>query len=179
MLGAGCGERIILNVKALHHELEQRQALAVAGRVVVAVVANLALWRLSHPELCHAHGRVAMQEGILQQLGGAALAGAAWWQSMEAMLEDSCDIAALAARVAHHKELEQLTLQRLAHGASLGFQSVDCCLQVIEPLCYSLYFQAVALLEPAQLGFHELALLDERGLLLGSDFAITAPLVAL
>ena len=68
---------VVLDIESLEHPGEYGEALATTGGIELTIKAHLGLGRLAHPELCHAEGREALLVGILQELGGTAVAGTA------------------------------------------------------------------------------------------------------
>ena len=75
--GLALGHALVLDVEALEHEGQNGLALAPTGRVVVTVMTHLATGRGSLPELGDGKGTEAVEIGILQELGCAAVARAA------------------------------------------------------------------------------------------------------
>ncbi len=170
------GKRIALHIEPLQHEVEQGAALALAGRIVVAVVPHLAHRRAAIPELGHAHGLQVVAVGILQQLGRTALSRAGRRQPLAAVVAGKHvdQIFALTARVAHYKETEYALLQRLAHGLAPLLELRHAALVLLEPGTLGINLPCTGALNALELGLLVLALGNERLLLLRREAAAVA-----
>ena len=124
------GTGAFLYVQTFKHVGQDGLAFAPAGGVISQMVAHLATGRFAIPELSDLQGLQPMLVGILQQLGSAAVARAAWGQG-EALLQsgrrvigapDLDEVFALTTGIEHSVLGEEPLLQGLGEGLALALQ---------------------------------------------------------
>ncbi|EJW90638.1 hypothetical protein EVA_21260 [gut metagenome] len=156
------GQRVGLDGQALEHEPQNGSALALAGRIVAAVVADFLFGRVAPPELGHAHGAQVMQVGILQQLGGCTFARSGRRFLAHRLLEELAQVDGLTPCIFQPELFEEPELQGsralfpfLLQGGDGGLVSFDLSLLFVEeglpPTFQTLHFS-----------FLELAFADHR-----------------
>ena len=146
----------------VQHPLQDGLAFPSAGGVVLPVMAHLHAGRASVPELGYLQRLESMEEGILQQLGGTALARAGWWHVLRRVAEDVGERAPLTLLVHHQELVEEPALQGI--GALLAFVFQQRYLVLRASYLVFCFYQPLlpAFLQSVELGFLELTLPDEK-----------------
>ena len=104
-----------LYVHAFQHMAQDGAALPVAGRIVIAVAAQLSLGALSPPELRQRDGPVAPLEGVLEELRGGALPGPGGRDDEDGFGEDGVEVPPLPPRVQEGVVGEDAALEVVGH----------------------------------------------------------------
>ena len=112
-----------------------------------------------------------MQIGILQEFRFATLTSSGRWHPQRCLLENLKQVAAFALAVEHVELLKKPALQGIRQFASLRFQTADGFIIAGEGGFQFVDDGLMVFLLPAQFRFHELALANQRILLLVAEVA--------